>query len=204
MPAASSREIACSSLPTRIVSGPPNGATARSLTLRPGHEREARRGSGGAPRRRSGTRRMVASSPGSRFGQRTQPRAAPAAACDPGSDRRAGRASGSRASASMRASSSSDSTCSSRSASAWTCVERQPERLREVLLEQPVMPDDLERDALARRRSVPRRGTARARRDRDAASFLIIAVADGGGRPFARRSPTSCARRPSAGACGSP
>ena len=30
-------------------------------------------------------------------------------------------------------------------------VERQAERLREVLLEQPVMPDDLERDLLPRR-----------------------------------------------------
>jgi hypothetical protein len=36
MPAASSREMACSVLPTRTVKGPPKGSALRSFTLLPG------------------------------------------------------------------------------------------------------------------------------------------------------------------------
>ena len=51
---------------------------------------------------------------------------------------------------SMRASSSSEITCSSRSASSCTASTCRPEGLREIQLEQPVVPDHLESDAFAR------------------------------------------------------
>ena len=51
---------------------------------------------------------------------------------------------------SIRASSSSEITCSSRSASSWTSSTCSAERLGKIELEQPVVPDHLERDLRAR------------------------------------------------------
>ena len=67
-------------------------------------------------------------------------------------------------------------------------VEREAERLSEVLLEQAVVADDLERGplALVRSASAPLYGVCST--SPSSASFLIIAVADGGETPIRRAS----------------
>ena len=66
-------------------------------------------------------------------------------------------------------------------------VDVDPERLREVELEQPVMPDHLERDLLALRVSeTPRYGACST--SASAASFFTIALADAGDTPISRAS----------------
>ena len=71
-------------------------------------------------------------------------------------------------------------TCSSRSASSWTSSTSQAERLGEVELEQAVVADHLERDALAGGRQVRAVVRARARAGRARSSFFTIALAEAG------------------------
>ena len=64
--------------------------------------------------------------------------------------------------AAISSSSSSERTCSSTSASSCTRSQGTPERLGQVQLQQPVVAQDLERDARGRCRSASRPGRARA------------------------------------------
>ena len=97
----------------------------------------------------------------------------------------------------MRSSSSSESACSSRSASSCTSSTCEAERLGEVQLEQPVVADHLERDALAGVGQLDAAVGLVLVRASSAASFFTIALADAIGDVLSRRASAVTVTSPS-------
>ena len=151
MPPASSREMACSAFPTRTVSGPPKGSAARSFTFLPG---------------------TSASFAGSAAARRHRPERARSWLPRPARGWRASAGAAVEAKLSIRDRIAVRVVCRVAERAVDPrfellgqrmlepvglgvhLVEAEPERLGEVELEEPVVADHLERDALAGRRQL--------------------------------------------------